>query len=81
MVSALVSIDLSNVDATDLIEELESRKGFEEYNFSHLGVGALIKRLETLGCSQSIIGQLEEWDSLPVVGIRELQQWKVLCGA
>lgn len=81
MVSAVVSIDLGNLHISDLIKELESRKGCEEYDFSHLEVGALIMRLETLGCPQSIIGQLEEWDSLPIVGIRELQQWKVFCGA
>ena len=81
MVSALVSIDLGKVDASDLIKELESRKGFEEYNFSHLAVSPLIKRLKTLGCPQSIIAQLEEWERVPVVCIRDLQQWRVFCGA
>ena len=79
MTSAYVHIDLGEVDVVDLIEELESRKGFEESTFSRLAAGDLIKRLKTLGCPQSIIEQLEEWDRLPVVGPRELREWKVFC--
>lgn len=75
-----VDVDLNQIDTGDLIEELRSRRAFHKEDIKHLDPWALIDQLKELGCPESIIGQLEEWDRLPVVGARELQQWKILCG-
>lgn len=77
---ALVSIDLSQIPLSDLIEELKSRKAFEREEAVYLDAASLIDVLEDIGCPKSIISQLEEWNAQPVVDIRKLQRWKETCG-
>lgn len=77
---ALVSIELNQIPTSDLIEELKSRKAFEREEAIYLDAASLIDVLENIGCPQSIIRQLEEWNAQPVADIRKLQRWRETCG-
>lgn len=80
MIDALVNIDLDQIPTRDLIEELKSRRAFEKNEVVNMDSYELIEQLESLGCPQRIINQLEEWDREPVADVRKLREWEKSCG-
>lgn len=67
----------AELNTADLIHELAQRR-YEE--IIQCPTDRLIVALEHLGCPQTIISQLKDWDKEPIVTESKLKQWLLMCG-
>ena len=73
--NAIISIELGQIDTGDLIDELEHRKVPITSIITDMRVGGIIAKLNTHGCPQSIIEQLETWNRQPIADALKLKEW------
>lgn len=77
---AWVEINLTDIDTTDLVDELKRRRNSKETDYlDDMTLAAAIRRLKALNCPETIIEQLEDWQRQPLSNLSTLQQWREAC--
>lgn len=72
-ISVDVEVNLSDIDISDLIDELKERGAGDE-----IPLRKIITTLKERGCPEDLVNLLDEWASQPLLDNKKMEEWRRL---